>query len=73
MEGKNLSIAPTLFVLVAVLGLAFLVGIILLMMLVQTDIPHSPEQSMRHMTPPTVTRTVSAAGVKLSLHGEERA
>lgn len=35
---------PTLVVILAVLGLAILVGVILLMMIVRTGIQHSPEQ-----------------------------
>jgi hypothetical protein len=45
METKKLSLMPTLVVILAVLGLAVLVGVILLMMLVRTGIEHSPEQS----------------------------
>jgi hypothetical protein len=41
----KLGIAPTLVVLILVLGLAVFVGVILLMMLVRTGIAHSPEQS----------------------------
>lgn len=37
---------PTLLVLLAVFGLAILVGVILLMMLLQPGIAHSPEQSL---------------------------
>lgn len=36
---------PTLLVLLAVFGLAILVGVILLMMFVHTGIAHSPEHS----------------------------
>ena len=42
---KKLGLAPTLVVLILVLGLAIFVGVILLMMLVRTGIEHSPEQS----------------------------
>lgn len=45
MQTKKLGLTPTLIVLLAVLGLAFLVGVIFLMMLVRTGIEHSPEQS----------------------------
>lgn len=37
---------PTLLVLLAVFGLAILVGVILVMMFMRTGIAHSPEQSL---------------------------
>ena len=42
---KKLGLLPTLVVLILALGLAVFVGVILLMMLVRTGMPHSPEQS----------------------------
>ncbi len=42
---RKLGIAPTLVVLILVLGLAMFVGVILLMMLVQPGIAHSPDQA----------------------------
>lgn len=45
MKTKHLGIAPTLVVTVLVLGLALLVGVILLMMYIRTGIEHSPEQT----------------------------
>jgi hypothetical protein len=42
---RKLGIMPTLVVLLMAFGLAFLVGVILVMMLVRTGIEHSPEQS----------------------------
>jgi hypothetical protein len=69
MAVKNLSIAPTLFVLVAVLGLAFLVGVIFVMMLVQPEIPHSPEQSLHGSVLPSA---VQIAGTT-ARHSGERA
>ncbi|HEX6804464.1 MAG TPA: hypothetical protein VF133_12350 [Terriglobales bacterium] len=45
MQTKKLGLTPTLVVLLAVFGLAMLVGVILLMMFVRTGIAHSPEQS----------------------------
>lgn len=45
MKLRKLGLMPTLLVLLAVFGLAILVGVILLMMFVRTPIAHSPEQS----------------------------
>ena len=45
MKTRKLGLMPTLLVLLAVFGLAILVGVILLMMFVRTGIAHSPEQS----------------------------
>lgn len=45
MKTRHLGVMPTLLVLLAVFGLAILVGVILLMMFVRTGIAHSPEQS----------------------------
>ena len=45
MKTRQLGLMPTLLVLVAVFGLAILVGVILVMMFVRTGIAHSPEQS----------------------------
>ena len=45
MKTRKLGLMPTLLVLLAVFGLAILVGVILLMMLARTPIAHSPEQS----------------------------
>lgn len=42
---RKLGLMPTLIVLLMVLGLAIFVGVILLMMLLQPGIEHSPEQS----------------------------
>lgn len=53
MKTKRLGLMPTLIVLLAVLGLAFLVGVILLMMMVRTGIKHSPEQSRLEPGRPT--------------------
>jgi len=64
MKTRKLGLMPTLLVLLAVFGLAILVGVILLMMFVRTGIAHSPEQSslgsgrarpfIRAMLPPGV-------------------
>lgn len=68
MRTRKLGLMPTLLVLMAVFGLAILVGVILLMMFVRTGIAHSPEQSrlensrpsIRVMLPPHAPGSVSA-------------
>ena len=45
MKTRKLGLMPTLLVLLAVFGLAILVGVILVMMFVRSGMAPSPEQS----------------------------
>jgi hypothetical protein len=45
MKTRKLGIAPTLVVTVLVLGFALLIGVILLMMYIGTEIEHSPKHA----------------------------
>jgi hypothetical protein len=72
MAGKQekLGLMPTLVVLVMVLGLAFLIGVILLMMLARTGIRHSPAQTrVEHALPGFSTTKMISSG----LSGDESA